>query len=47
MIVKLSDYVVSPLAMGTHANYECVKAGKTALRKYVNFWNLAEPLSLL
>lgn len=43
MIVKLSDYVVSPLAMGTHANYECVKAGKTALRKYVNFWNLAEP----
>ena len=43
MIVKLSDYIISPLAMGTHANYECVKAGKTALHKYVGLWGLPDP----
>lgn len=31
MIVKLSDYIVSPLALGTQANYQCVKAGMTRL----------------
>ena len=43
VITKISDYIVSPLAMGTHANYECVKAGKTMLRKYDGKWNLPEP----
>ena len=45
MIVKVSDYIVSPLAMGTHANYECVKAGKTVLRSYADKWNLPEPFT--
>ncbi len=43
MIVKLSDDIVSPLAMGTHMNYECVKSGKTMLREYVGKWGLPEP----
>lgn len=43
MVVKLSDYIVSPLAMGTRANYECVKAGETRLCTYVGKWGLPEP----
>lgn len=43
MIIKLSDYIVSPLALGTHANYERVKAGDTRLRAYVGKWGLSEP----
>lgn len=42
MIVKLSDYIVSPLAMGTSANYERIKAGKTMLRRYVGKWGLPD-----
>lgn len=42
MIVKVSDYIVSPLAMGTQANYECVKAGKSRLRQCVEEY-LPEP----
>ena len=43
MIVRLSDYIVSPLAMGTHENYECVKEGKTRLRLYEGLWGIPEP----
>ena len=43
MIVKLADYIVSPLGMGTRANYEAVKAGKTRLRRYEGLWGLPEP----
>lgn len=43
MIVKLSDYIVSPLAMGTQANYKCVKEGQTRLCTYAGKWNLPEP----
>ena len=43
MIVKLSDYIVSPLAMGTRANYEAVKAGQTRLCLYKGLWGLPEP----
>lgn len=43
MTVKVSDYIVSPLAMGTDANYECVKSGKTMLRRYEHGWGLPEP----
>ena len=43
MIAKLSDYIVSPLAMGTRANYECVKAGKTCLCRYADKWGMPEP----
>lgn len=34
MIEKLADYIVSPLAMGTHDNYLAVNAGRTCLRQY-------------
>lgn len=40
MIEKLSDYIVSPLALGTHENYECVKAGKTMLCEYEGKWGI-------
>ena len=40
MIAKLSDHIVSPLALGTHENYECVKAGKTMLREYEGKWGI-------
>ena len=43
MIAKVSDYIISPLAMGTHANYECIKAGKGHLYRYVGKWDLPEP----
>lgn len=43
MIIKVADYIVSPLAMGTHANYECIKAGKTKLQCYDRKWDLPEP----
>lgn len=43
MIVKLSDYIVSPLALGTHANYERVKVGHTMLRTYTGQWGMPEP----
>ena len=34
MIVKLADNIVSPLGIGTEANYRAVKAGLSALRAY-------------
>ena len=43
MIAKLADYIVSPLGMGTRANYEAVKAGQTRLRRYEGLWGLPEP----
>ena len=43
MIAKLADYIVSPLALGTRANYEAVKAGRTRLRRYEGLWGLPEP----
>ena len=43
MIVKVSDYIVSPLALGTRANYVLVKAGQTRLRRYECLWERVEP----
>lgn len=34
MVVKVADYVVTPLAFGTKENIEALKAGETRLRKY-------------
>lgn len=42
MIVKLSDYIVSPLALGTRSNYERVKAGQSMLRTYKGLWGMPE-----
>ena len=43
MIVKLSDHILSPLGDGTEANYQAVRAGRTALRRYEGRWGLPEP----
>ena len=43
MIVKLSDHILSPLGDGTEANYQAVRAGRTALRRYEAKWGLPEP----
>ncbi len=43
MTIRLSDYIVSPLALGTRANYERVKAGESRLCTHVGKWGLPEP----
>ena len=43
MITKVSDYIVSPLGMGTHVNYERVKAGASMLRRHTGIWDMPEP----
>lgn len=40
---RISDYIVSPLALGTHENYLCVKHGITQLRRYESLWGLPDP----
>ena len=46
MIVKISDYILSPLAMGTHANYMAVKEGKSMLRRYDSLWGMKGPFTV-
>ncbi|MBQ8050057.1 MAG: beta-ketoacyl synthase [Bacteroidaceae bacterium] len=43
MVVRLSDYIVSPLGLGTRATYEAVKQGKTRLRRYEGRWGVPQP----
>lgn len=43
MIVKISDYIFSPLAAGTHENYEAVKAGRSALARHEGKLGLPAP----
>lgn len=45
MITRISDYIVSPLAMGTHENYECVRHGISNLRRYEGLWGLPDPFT--
>ena len=45
MIAKISDYILSPLAMGTHANYLAVKEGKSALCRYNSLWGMEGPFT--
>lgn len=42
-IVKIADNIVSPLGMGTEANYRAVKAGGSALRVYPEMFGMAGP----
>lgn len=43
MVVKVADYIISPLGFGTQANYQAVKAGKTLLQRYDGKWGLPKP----
>lgn len=45
MTSRISDYIVSPLAMGTRENYMCVKRGISAIRHYERHWGLPEPFA--
>ena len=45
MISCLSHNVISPLGTGTAANYQAVKAGLSAIRRYTGRWGLAEPFA--
>ena len=42
-MIKIADSIISPLGFGTEANYQAVKAGKSALRRYEGLWGLPEP----
>lgn len=42
-IVKIADNIVSPLGMGTEANYGAVKAGGSALKVYPEMFGMAGP----
>ncbi len=43
MIVKVSDNIISPLGMTTAENYDAVKNGRSALKRYHGLWGLPEP----
>lgn len=43
MIARIADYTVSPLALGTRANYRCVKEGRTSLCLHEGWGGLPEP----
>jgi len=42
MIVSIADNIISPLGMTSEENYEAVKAGRSALHRYEDLWNLPE-----
>lgn len=42
-IVKIADNIVSPLGMGTEANYRAVKAGGSALKVYPEMFGMTGP----
>lgn len=45
MITKIADNIISPLGLTTIANYEAVKAGKSALRRYEGKDDIPEPFT--
>lgn len=44
MIIKIADFIVSPLAVGTHANYQRIKAGESALQRREHFLGMTKPV---
>ena len=42
MIVSIADNIISPMGMTSEENYEAVKAGRSALHRYEDLWNLPE-----
>ena len=45
MVYKLADNIISPLGITTRANYEAVKAGRSALSHYEGLWDIPEPFT--
>ena len=45
MVYKLADNIISPLGMTSRANYEAVKAGRSALSSYEGLWDIPEPFT--
>lgn len=43
MVVKLADDMVTPLALGTEANYEAIRRGLGSLRRHEALWQLSMP----
>ena len=45
MIYKLADNITSPLGTTSRANYEAVKAGRSALASHKGLWDIPEPFT--
>lgn len=45
MVYKIADNILSPLGETTEQNYQTVKAGRSALCRYSDHWQLPEPFS--
>lgn len=45
MVYKIADNILSPLGETTELNYQAVKAGRSALCRYSDHWQLPEPFS--
>ena len=45
MVYKVADNILSPLGETTEQNYQAVKAGRSALCRYSDHWQLPEPFS--
>lgn len=45
MVYKIADNILSPLGETTEQNYQAVKAGRSALCRYSDYWQLPEPFS--
>lgn len=45
MIFCVADHILSPLGETTEQNYQAVKAGRSALRRYEHQWDIPEPFT--
>ena len=45
MVYKIADNILSPLGETTEQNYQAVKAGRSALCRYSDHWQLPEPFT--
>ena len=44
MVYKIADNIISPIGTTTAENYAAVKAGRSALHKYVGKWDIPDPI---
>ena len=42
-IYQKSHYIVSPIAVGSQANFDAIRAGKSCLQAYQGHWGIPEP----
>jgi 3-oxoacyl-[acyl-carrier-protein] synthase-1 len=45
MVYRIADNILSPLGETTAENYQAVKSGCSALRRYEHHWNIPEPFT--